>query len=211
MVIEMGKYKHGKKLETLPFKEVKQKVAAADLHWRDEAYFWLLYYTGVRKSEAYERTTSDFKIKDKFLAVDFKRKKGSLNVPPLELPLHWYGVDKIVKSIQLATKSHPRQKAIYIYQNKKRVRILKEEKWVFPNIQSTKAWELVEEVLGEEYYPHFLRLNRITELCSNPEANLTQIKSFSGIKSTRIIEENYMGVSKREQQKAIEYMNKKYS
>jgi integrase len=207
----MGKYKYGKKLETLSFKEVKQKVLSAGLSWRDEAYFWLLYYTGVRKSEAYERTASDFKIKDKFLAVDFKRKKGSLNVPPLELPLHWYGVDKIVKSVQLATKSHPRQKAIYIYENKKRVRILKEGKWVFPNIQSTKAWELVEEVLGEEYYPHFLRLNRITELCSNPQANLTQIKSFSGIKSTRIIEENYMGVSKREQQKAIEYMNKKYS
>lgn len=206
----MGKYKHGKKLETLPFQVVKQKVAAADLSWRDEAYFWLLYYTGVRKSEAYERTASDFKIKNQFLVIDFKRKKGSLDVPPLELPLSWCGIDKIVKAVNHALKSPPKEKGIFVYENKKRVRKIIKDRWVFPHIQSTKAWEIVQEVLGEEYYPHFLRLNRITELCSNPEANLTQIKSFSGIKSTRIIEENYMGVSKREQQKAIEYMNKKY-
>ena len=195
----------------MPFQVVKSKVAAADLHWRDEAYFWLLYYCGVRKSEAYERVASDFKITESSLIIDFhQRKKRGAEVPPLELPLHWFGLDKIVKSVRLAAKSRLRQKAVYVYENKKRVRILKEGKWVFPHIQSTKAWEIVQEVLGEEYYPHFLRLNRITELCSNPQANLTQIKSFSGIKSTRIIEENYMGVSKREQQKAIEYMNKKY-
>jgi integrase len=205
----MGKYKHGKKLETLPFSEVKQKVAAAGLHWRDEAFFWLLYYTGVRKSEAYERTVSDFKNTDQFLVVDFKRKKGSIDVPPLEIPLGWYGVDKIVKAVHHALKSSPKEKGVFVYVNKKRVRKVKKDRWVFPHIQSTKAWELVQEVLGEEYYPHFLRLNRLTELGSDPSANLTRLKSFSGLKTTSVLE-GYLGTSKREQQKAIEYMNKKY-
>jgi integrase len=209
-VFELGNYKYGKKLETLPFPVIKQKVAAADLCWRDEAYFWLLYYTGVRKSEAYERSASDFKIKDQFLVIDFKRKKGSINVPPLELPHSWYGVDRIVKAVNHALKSPPKEKGIFVYENRTRVRALKKDRWVFPHIQSTKAWEIVQEVLGEEYYPHFLRLNRLTELASDPTANLTRLKSFSGLKTTSVLE-GYLGTSKREQQKAIEYMNKKYT
>jgi integrase len=205
----MGNYKHGKKREIIPFSIIKQKVAAADLNWRGEAFFWLLYYTGVRKSEAYERTASDFKNTDQFLVVDFKRKKGSIDVPPLEIPLVWYGVDKIVKAVNYALRSPPKEKGIFVYENKKRVRKVRKDRWVFPNIQSTKAWELVQEVLGEEYYPHFLRLNRLTELGSDPSANLTRLKSFSGLKTTSVLE-GYLGTSKREQQKAIEYMNKKY-
>jgi len=195
----------------MPFEVVKSKVLSAELHWRDEAFFWLLYYCGVRKSEAYERVAEDFKITESHLIIDFhQRKKRGAEVPPLELPLHWYGIDKIVKSVQYATKSHPRQKAIYVYENKKRIRILKEGKWVFPRIQSTKAWEIVQEVLGEEYYPHFLRLNRLTEIAQDPSASLTRLKSFSGIKSTTALD-SYLGTSKKEQQKAIEYMNKKYT
>jgi site-specific recombinase XerC len=206
----LGKYSYGKKEELMPFQVVKSKVLSAELHWRDEAFFWLLYYCGVRKSEAYERVASDFKITESRLIIDFhQRKKRGAEVPPLELPLHWFGLDKIMKIVQLATKSHPRQKAVYIYENKKRVRILKEGKWVFPNIQSTKAWEIVQQVLGEEYYPHFLRLNRLTEIGQDPTASLTRLKSFSGIKSTTALN-TYLGTSKKEQQKAIEYMNKKY-
>ena len=100
-------------------------------------------------------------------------------------------------------------KAVYVYQNKKRVRIVKEGKWVFPRIQSTKAWEIVQEVLGEGYYPHFLRLNRLTEIAQDPSASLTRLKSFSGIKSITALN-SYLGTAKKEQQKAIEYMNKKY-
>ncbi|TRZ48409.1 MAG: hypothetical protein D4S01_10330 [Dehalococcoidia bacterium] len=210
MVFELGNYKYGKQ-ELLPFQVVKSKVVQAILHWRDEAFFWLLYYCGVRKSEAYERVAVDFKITDSYLIIDFhQRKKRGAEVPPLELPHHWYGIDKIVKSVQYAAKSHPRQKAIYIYENKKRVRILKEGKGVFPHIQSTKAWEIVQEVLGEEYYPHFLRLNRLTELGSDPTASLTRLKSFSGIKSTTALN-SYLGTAKKEQQKAIDFMNNKYS
>jgi len=209
-VFEMGKYLYGKKEELLPFEVVKSKVVQANLHWNDEAFFWLLYYCGVRKSEAYERVAADFKITESHLIVDFhKRKKGGAQVPPLELPLTWYGIDKIVKSVWNALKSRPKQKAVYIYKDKKRVRVLKTDRWVFLHIQSTKAWELVQNVLGEEYYPHFLRLNRLTEVAQDPTASLTRLKSFSGIKSTTALD-SYLGTAKKEQKKAIEYMNKKF-
>ena len=61
--------------------------------------------------------------------------------------------------------------------------------------------------IGQQYYPHFLRLNRITEICSNPEANIEMIKSFTGIRSIRVIE-GYMGTSKKEQKAAMDFMAK---
>ena len=200
----MGNYLYGKKEEILPFAFVKQKVVDAGLPWRDEAFFWLLYYCGVRKSEAYERVASDFKITGTHLIVDFhQRKKRGAEVSPLDLPLAWYGIDKLSKAVQLATASKPKSKALFTYVNKKRVRALKLDRWVFPHIQSTKAWEIVQYVLGIDYYPHFLRLNRLTEIAQDPTASLTRLRSFSGIKSTTALD-SYLGTSKKEQQKAIE-------
>lgn len=208
----MGRYSiDGKKTEVLDFKLVKQKVIDANLPSRDEAFFWLLYYCGVRKSEAYERVATDFKVTEENLIVDFhQRKKRGAEVPPLELPLSWYGMDKLVKAVQAAANCKPRNKAVFTYIDKKRVRALQANRWVFPHIQSTRAWEIVQNVLGIGFYPHFLRLNRLTELASDPSSNLTRLKSFTGIKSTRVLD-SYLGTSKKEQKKAIEYMNQKFS
>jgi site-specific recombinase XerC len=183
---------------------------SAALPWKDEAFFWLLYYCGVRKSEAYERVIDDFKITETRLIVDFhRRKKRGAEVPPLELPLNWYGVDKIAKAVQVASNNKPRQKAVYVYVDRKRVRVVKEDRWVFPHIQSTRAWEIVQNVLGEDYYPHFLRLNRLTEIATDPTAGLTRLRSFSGIRSTTALD-SYLGTARKEQQKAIEFMSEKY-
>jgi len=206
----MGKYKFGKKEEIISFKAVRQKVINANLRLRDEAFFWLLYYCGVRKSEAYERVAGDFKTDGVHLIVDFhERKKRGAEVPPLELPLNWYGIGKIVQSVRIALSCRPKDKAVYVYGNGKRIRIVKKDRWVFPRIQSTKAWEIVQNVLGEGYYPHFLRLNRLTEIAQDPTASLTRLKSFSGIKSTTALN-SYLGTVKKEQQKAIAYMSQKY-
>jgi hypothetical protein len=206
----MGKYKFGKKDEVLPFQVVKQKVKNANLRLRDEAIFWLLYYTRVRKSEGYERVAGDFKTDGVHLIVDFhQRKKRGAEVPPLRLPLNWYGIDKIVQSVRIALGCRPKEKAIYVYKDGERIRVVKRDRWVFPRIQSTKAWEIVKRVLGEEYYPHFLRLNRLTEIAQDPTASLTRLKSFSGIKSTTALN-SYLGTAKKEQRKAIEFMDQKY-
>jgi len=189
---------------------VKARVAKASPPWRDEAFFWLLYYCGVRKSEAYERIADDFKITETRLIVDFhQRKKRGAEVPPLELPLNWYGVDKIAKAVQMAFNNRPSQKTVFVYVDRKRVCVVKKDRWVFPHVQSTKAWEIVQNVLGEEYYPHFLRLNRLTEIAQDPTASLTRLRSFSGIRSTTALD-SYLGTAKKEQQKALEYMSQKY-
>ncbi len=204
-------YKTGKKDNIIAFQEVKQKVIDANLSISEEAYFWLLYYCGVRKSEAYERIAEDFEINDTHLIVDFhQRKKNGKTVPPLELPLRWYGINKLVDAVKKAEDNTPRKKAVYVYVNKKRTRQVRKERWVFPNIQSTKAWQIVQKVLGKGYYPHFLRLNRLTEIGRDPTASLTRLSSFSGIKSVTALNE-YLGADKKEQQKAIEFMDREYS
>ena len=57
---------------------------------------------------------------------------------------------------------------------------------LFPRIQSTKAWELVQEVFGEGYYPHFLRLNRITDIAQ--DINVAQMREDNG----KILMKDYM-------------------
>lgn len=207
----------------MSFEEVKQKVLEAKLQPNDEAFFWLLYWCGPRKSEAYERVAEDFEITDTHLIVDFgQRKKGSAKTDPPEIPVGWYGVNKIVEAVEKTQKRKARTKNVYVYEPtgetkvtkkghvvpvKKRTAIKKKGRWVFPQIQSTKAWEIVRKVLGEGYYPHFLRLNRLTIIGSDPSASLTRLKSFSGIKSVRSMEA-YLGVSKKEQQKAMAFSGK---
>lgn len=200
-------YKHGKQHDIMSFQEVKQKVIDKKLSISEESFFWILYYTGCRKSEAYERTTKDFKITDTHLIIDFhQRKKGGATVDPIELPLHWYGVDKIVELVEKVQQRKPHRKAVYVYEDKKRTRQVKKARWVFLNIQSTKAWEIIKKVLGEKYYPHFLRLNRLSEIGSDPTASLLRLKSFSGIRSARVLDD-YLGTSKKEQKKALDFMD----
>lgn len=217
------KYKYGKQIEVKSFDEIRELVSKADLSNEEEAFFWILYYCGVRKSEAYERIVEDVKITKNFCVIDFhQRKKGSAKVPPLEIPRKWVGIDLIEKQVEDMRARKPRPKNIFFVEatgetritpkgverpvnkrTKKRVKA----KWVFPHIQDTKAWTIVKGVLGKEFYPHFLRLNRITEICTDPTASLTRIKSFSGIKSTRVID-GYLGTSKKEQQKAIAFIGR---
>lgn len=215
----------GKKEEVIPFDVVKRKVAGARLTVSEEAYFWLLYYCGCRKSEGYERVAEDFEITDTHLIIDFhQRKKGGAKVPPLELPLYWEGIDKIVKCVRFAGMKPPTFKKVFTHEPtgenrvtpkgrtvpiKKRVGRIVQARWVFPQIQSTKAWKLACKVLGRGWYPHFLRLNRLTEIGTRPAGNITEMKSFSGIKSVRSLEA-YMGTSKKAQKQAIEWMDQEY-
>lgn len=205
----MGHYKTGKKTEILSFSTIKKAVLKAFLSIEEEAFFWILYYCGVRKSEAYERVAEDFVVRDGHLVIDFhERKKHGALVPPLELPLRWYGVDKIVKVVETARGRRAFTKSVYVYVDKKRIRQLLRDRWVFRHIQSTKAWAIVKAMLGPGYYAHFLRLNRLSEIGQDPSASLVRLKSFSGIKSTSTLD-SYLGTSKKEQQKAMQFMEEK--
>jgi len=205
----MPDYKQGKQTEQLEFNQVQERVKAAQKRLSKEqlAYFWLLYYSGARKSELFERTVGDCQITEEYFILDILiRKKGSAHTDPLEFPLWFPGMDVVCAWLEKARTLHKSRKLLERWEHQKRITSRISAPWLFPNIHKTTALTIVKQILGSQYYPHFLRLNRITELCSNPQANLTMIKSFSGIKSTRIIEENYMGISKRQQKAAVDFI-----
>lgn len=215
-----NRYRYGKQEEIIPFSKIVKLVAKADLPIQEEAYFWLLYHTGVRASEGYERIVEDFKITETHVHVDFhKRKKGGAKTPVISLPRDYVGIDKLITQIELARVGKKRFKFLYFTEKtgetktsekgrvtpvtrlaKKRVKA----RWVFPKIQSWRAWKTVKKVLGKKYYPHFLRLICLTEIGSDPTASLTRMKSFSGIKTISALE-YYLGTSKKETDKALEF------
>lgn len=211
----MPHYKEGKQVEQLQFSEIKElmKQRGNRLTLEQRAFFWLLYYGGMRKSELYERLISDLKIIGELhphsLSLDIgQRKKGSAKTPPLVFPTWFPGMSDVCAWYEKAKKRKPSTKLLERWESQIRITKRVKAHWLFPGIHRSTSSKIVKEILGSQYYPHFLRLNRITELCTNPEANLTQIKSFTGIKSTRIIEENYMGISEREQKEAVNFIAK---
>lgn len=210
--MQLPRYKFGKQTEHLSFQEIVEKVKAYLVKgWMSKqslAFFWLLYYLGVRKSEAYERTVQDCQLTETHFIIDFhQRKKGGAKVPPIELPLWFPGVDLIAEQWERASKKRTSRKLIERTVSGIRYTEHKRKQWLFPRVQARWAQEIVKKILGKEYYPHFLRLNRITEICSNPEVNIEMIKSWTGIKSIRVIEQ-YIGVSKKQQKKAAAWIGK---
>lgn len=207
----MPHYKNGKQSEQLEFNQVKEKVSAAQKYLTKEqlSFFWLLYYSGARKSEIYERTVGDCSITSEFFILDISlRKKGSAQTMPLEFPLWFPGISVVCEWLEKARTLKKTRKLLEKWKKGKRLTSRIRAHWLFPHVAARSSQHIVKKVLGPQYYPHFLRLNRITELCSDPESNLTRIKSYTGIKSTRIIEENYMGVSKKEQKAALDFIGK---
>jgi len=208
--MNLPKYPQGKQTEQLNFLQVQEKVEAAtkDLNIESLAYFWLLYYAGCRKSELYETKVEDCKLTATHFFLPLKRKKGSAQTDPLEFPIWFPGMNFVCEQLERSRKRKPKRKLIETSLKGKRTTERIRARWLFPHVHRAWALLIVKRILGSDYYPHFLRLNRITELCSDPESNLTRIKSYTGIKSTRIIEENYMGTSKREQDAAVSFIGK---
>jgi hypothetical protein len=52
------------------------------------------------------------------------------------------------------------------------------------------------------------KVSHCPELCSNPTVNSSRIKSYTGIKTIAVIE-SYLGTSRKEQEKALSWMEKK--
>jgi len=152
---------------------------------RDKSFLALLYWVGCRKSEGYERVREDFEISPDKLTVDFhQRKKNGLETPPIELPRDLPFVNLIVQQVEATPP-------------KKRV-------W---DLGATTAWSIAKNILGEKYYPHFLRLNRITRMFDDPTTTIPEAKSWTGIKTTKALD-HYIGYSKRRMRKGIVRLRK---
>src|SRR4030042_2766844 len=216
-------YKFGKQKGIMPLATFE--AAMKDAINRAEslealAYSTLLWHTGVRKSEAYERPLTDVTVTEDLVTVDFhKRKKGGDEVTPLKIPRSFYGVEEfLVPWIAEAEKIKPKKRMLYnqvvteetrttlkgkVVTVKKRTATTIKDHWLFPGIASTKAWQVTKRVLGEKFYPHYFRLRKLSAIGSNPEtASIIHIKSVSGLRSLRAIE-SYLGTSEKTQDAAM--------
>jgi hypothetical protein len=163
--------------------------------------------------------------------VDFgQRKKNGATMDPLELPRSFPGVNLLCEQLLRASQKRASSKQIHfqeetkepaLYDNGKP--ILKKNgsqkykkvtaskrvkaRWLFPQVNRSWAARIVKRILGPDYYPHFLRLNRLSEIGSDPTANIVRLKSYSGIKSISTLEK-YLGTSKKEQGAALDFMAK---
>jgi len=170
----LGKYKHGKQTKAIDFETFKSGMDSDKFKHplRDRSYLAFLYWSGVRKSEAYERVKEDFTINKNFLFVECPAKKHGERGGPLRIRLELPYVDIIIKRVDKTRKN-------------RRV-------WSF---SSVTAWIIVKRVFSK-LYPHFFRFNRAVLFCSDPETSTVDVKSWFGWKSSKTIE-FYMGVSER--------------
>lgn len=221
------RYKHGKQKGIMPL-DVFQALIRAALKRGEPAehiaFCIALWHTGVRKSELYERPLSDVTVTKEFIIVDFhKRKKGGDEVPPLKIPLSFYGADLLQAWIEDRQKSKPPHRATsknLFHQLeteetrvtpkgktvtvKKTVYETKRDVWLFPHVGSWTAWQIVKRILGKEYYPHYLRLRKLSKIGKNPKTkSIIHLKSVSGIKSIRALEA-YMGIDQEAQDEAMQ-------
>ncbi len=170
---DLPKYKHGKQLETMSFKEWKEKMDKAKVFRRwYKGLLAFLFYTGVRVSEATDRVKEDFKIEGDILIVNAPAKKHGQR-SNLELPLELPFIDLVVK----------------------RVKRCRKQKKVF-SISPRHANRLVKQVFGEKYYCHYFRLNRATLFLEDPETTIPEMKAWFGWKKMETIS-SYIGLSKR--------------
>lgn len=218
------RYKYGKQTEVLSVKQFAAQIEKAiSLGMSPEkiAYAILSWHTGPRKSELYERKLEDIKILKELLIIDFgERKKGSAKTEPLEVPRSFYGIDKYVIPYFHSLNRKPTKKRVFfqaptgevkIWKNgsehavMKRTSRIEKAVWLFPHIASTTAWQIIKTILGKEYYPHYLKLRKLTaagRTAKNYPDMIAAIKSISGLKTLPAIMA-YLGSDKQVAKKAM--------
>lgn len=162
------RYKYGKQKAIMTAENFKEKLEISQLIMEHKAFLVLLWHSGARKSEVYERTKDDIEITDTHVMVDFyQRKKHGDTVPPLKIPRRFYGVEEYLLPYMLKPK-RMRQKTIYTYETSEGKLIIRsnriEAKWLFPHVSSATAWRICKKVLGKEFYPHYLRLRKLSKI-----------------------------------------------
>jgi hypothetical protein len=156
----------------------------------------------------YERVKDDVEIADAHVIVDFhQRKKHGETVPPLKIPRKFYDVEEYLVPYVLKPK-RVNTKTVYTYETREGRLVVRssqrEAKWLFPHIGSTTAWRACKKVLGQEFYPHYFRLRKLSKIGMDREkGSVTHLKAVSGIKSLKALEA-YLGYDQEAQDEAME-------
>jgi len=120
------------------------------------AFLAILFYLGIRVSEALKLRPESFKIEGEKLFIDVGvRLKHSKRTPPLSVRLNRPFVDDIVKTV---SKTKPTRRV-----------------WKFSRVT---AWKIVRDTFDR--YPHYFRLNRITNLFEK-KYSVSKLKSWTGL------------------------------
>jgi len=172
----LPKYKHGKNTEPITFDYFKKCMNEAQFpnfsRIRNLSFLAILYYSGGGVSQLLVLKRENFRIEGESLYLDLKaRKKGLSPTPKIALSLPY------MKSVRDQLRRTQRGQKV----------------WTFTR---QAARNLVKQVFGDRYYPHFFRLNRATHFLDDPTTTVPEMKSWFGWKSIETIG-SYVGYSKR--------------
>ena len=191
------RYKYGKQEELL---DLDQAIKAIDTittgSWngkRKQAGASLSFWGGARNSENRMLIRDDFEYDEdmegnELLRINlFRLKKGTSITRqdatyPIELRADWMFVPYIINWIER-------------FKGKERPF----------NCHSITWWRWHKDVFGDQFYPHWLRLNRITFFCSDPRFSIAEIRTFTGLNLLTI--DHYISKSRRFTLSATEKMN----
>jgi len=177
----LPKYKYGKITAPIDFETFKDAMEHGKFvkskMLSHKSFLTFLYWFGVRKAEALERTKEDFVIKDGLLIVDATPKKGGER-EPLEVLVDYPYVDLIVEKIKRTRRS------------------LRNKEGRVWNFSARTAINVVKRAMGDRYYPHFFRLNRATRFLEDPTTTLPEMKAWFGWKAAKTVDP-YVGYSRR--------------
>jgi len=120
------------------------------------AFLAILFYLGIRVTEALKLRKESFTVEEGKLFVDIgERLKHSKRTPPLSVKLGRPFVEDIIKTVD---KTKPKQRV-----------------WKFSRVT---AWKIAKNTFDS--YPHYFRLNRITDLF-HKGYKITEVKSWTGL------------------------------
>jgi len=225
------RYKHGKQKKAigLPiFKRMLHKVDKVDLGVYDpltvKSFLSILFWTGLRKTEVCGANPhryvlpptkgpghkepiikfteeipgilkEDLTIRGDTLVIECVARKGGRRTAPLELWLQLPYVNLIVEQ----WKRPPLEEPWMVTEIRQASRVWPISEW--------DAWHLI-KLIDQKKYPHFLRFNRITELCANPKLSVADICSWTGLSPITI--NSYMERSGRFIKRTAQVMREQY-
>jgi len=185
-------YKYGKITAPIDFQTFRDAMEngrfAKGKALSHKSFLAFLYWFGVRKAEALERTKEDFLITDGLLIVNARPKKGGER-ESLEIPVDYPYADLIIENVK-RTRHSPRNEDSRV--------------WDF---SPRTAINIVKRALGDRYYPHFFRLNRATRFLEDPTTTLPEMKAWFGWKTSKTVDP-YIGYSRRHIRKQRERLKR---
>lgn len=119
-----------------------------------KGFFVLLYYLGIRNTEARNLKKEDIRITDKDIFVSITRLKRSKNTPAIRLPINLLGIPELITAVNDTETGE----------------------LIFPFSRRT-GYNIIYRCL--ESYPHYLRLSRITNF--SKKYSIAELKNYFGL------------------------------